>query len=97
MAGTSYEKQTTMNPETERNQEGKKRKREKVDEEDDTRNVQAQLVEVLERNGRLLSSQLESQNIHLQLEREQRKDNVNSLISVLNKLADALGRIADKL
>lgn len=86
-----------MNPETERNQEGKKRKREKLDEEDDTRNVQAELVEVLERNGRLLSSQLESQNIHLQLEREQRKDNVNSLISVLNKLADALGRIADKL
>lgn len=86
-----------MNPETERNQEGKKRKREKVDEEDDTRNVQAELVEVLDRNGRLLSSQLESQNIHLQLEREQRKDNVNSLISVLNKLADALGRIADKL
>lgn len=86
-----------MNPETERNQEGKKRKREKLDEEDDTRNVQAELVEVLERNGRLLGSQLESQNIHLQLEREQRKDNVNSLISVLNKLADALGRIADKL
>lgn len=88
-----------MNPERERNHEGKKRKRHtvQVDEEDETRNLQDQLVEVLERNGTLLSSQLESQNIHLQLEREQRKDHVNSLISVLNKLADALGRIADKL
>ncbi|KAL3500961.1 hypothetical protein ACH5RR_035410 [Cinchona calisaya] len=100
--GTSYEKQPTLKPETGSTQEGKKRKRytAEVDEEDEsheTVTLHDQLTEVFERNGKLLSSQLEAQNIHLQLDREQRKDQADSLISVLNKLADALGRIADKL
>ncbi|KAL3511504.1 hypothetical protein ACH5RR_030905 [Cinchona calisaya] len=97
--GTSYQKQPPLNPEIGSTQEGKKRKRyiTEVDEEDETKTLNDQLIEAFERNGKLLSSQLESQNIHLQLDREQRKDQANSLISVLHKLADALGRIADKL
>lgn len=59
--------------------------------------MQNQLVDVLERNGKMLTAQLEAQNANFQLDREQRKDDVSSLIGVLNKLADALGRIADKL
>lgn len=96
---TSYEKQPSLKPEIGSAQEGKKRKRytAEVDEEDETRTLHDQLIEAFERNGQLLTSQLESQNIHLQLDREQRKDQANSLVSVLHKLADALGRIADKL
>lgn len=56
-----------------------------------------QLVDVMERNGRILSAQLDAHNINLKLDREERKDHAASLVSVLNKLADALGRIADKL
>ncbi|KAK9050890.1 hypothetical protein SSX86_027515 [Deinandra increscens subsp. villosa] len=59
--------------------------------------VQKQLIEAMERNGRLLTSQLEIQNTNSQLDREQRKNDANSLFSVLNKLADAMVRIADKL
>ncbi|XP_027100204.2 trihelix transcription factor ASR3 [Coffea arabica] len=97
--GTSYEKQPSLNPEIGSTQEGKKRKRyiAEVDEQDEMKTLHDQLIEAFERNGKLLSSQLESQNVHLQLDREQRKDQANSLISVLHKLADALGRIADKL
>lgn len=59
--------------------------------------LQSQLIEVLERNSRMLAAQLEAQNVNNQLDREQRKDQTNGLLSVLSKVADALGRIADKL
>lgn len=59
--------------------------------------MQYQLIDVLERNGKMLTAQLEAQNNSFQLDREQRKDHADSLVAVLNKLADALGRIADKL
>ena len=59
--------------------------------------MQPQLIEILEKNGKMLTTQLEAQNINFKLDREQRKDQGDSLIVVLNKLADALGRIADKL
>ena len=82
-------------------QEGRKRKRFPVPagegEEDETVRMQDQLIEVLERNGRMLSAQLEAQNTNFQLDREQRKDQGDCLVAVLSKLADALGRIADKL
>jgi hypothetical protein len=55
------------------------------------------LIKVLEDNGRLLSSHLEAHNMNSELEREQRKEHVNSLVQVLNKIADAFVRIADKL
>ncbi|KAL8227448.1 hypothetical protein R6Q57_015032 [Mikania cordata] len=72
--------------------EGRKRKRDAEE-----MSLQKQLIEAMERNGRLLSSQLEIQNTNSQLDREQRKDDAHSLFSVLNKLADAMLRIADKL
>ncbi|XP_019181001.1 PREDICTED: trihelix transcription factor ASR3 isoform X2 [Ipomoea nil] len=99
--GTSHQKQAASEPDLRSGQEGRKRKRNMTDTDADadeeSENLQHQLVKALERNGKLLSSQLEAQNAHLQLDREQRKDHVNSLIAVLNKLSDALGRIADKL
>lgn len=73
----------------------RKRKRLATDGEEET--LQYQLIDVLERNGKMLSAQLEAQNINFQLDREQRKDHASNLVAVLDKLADALGRIADKL
>ncbi|KAK3018265.1 hypothetical protein RJ639_004500 [Escallonia herrerae] len=92
----THEKPPTSNPEIGTHHDGCKRKRFTVDGDEET-SLQHQLVGALERNGRLLSSQLEAQNTNSQLDREQRKDHVNSLVTVLNKLADAFGRIADKL
>ncbi|KAM0936006.1 putative transcription factor MYB family [Dioscorea sansibarensis] len=60
-------------------------------------NLQHQLIEILERNSRMLTAQLEAQNMNYQLDRDQRKDQADSLLGVLGKLADAIGRIADKL
>lgn len=54
-------------------------------------------MNVLEKNGKMLTAQLEAQNNNFALDREQRKDNADNLVAVLNKLADALARIADKL
>ncbi|KAK4740759.1 hypothetical protein SAY87_024347 [Trapa incisa] len=59
--------------------------------------LQYRLVDALERNGDLLVAQLEAQNKNSQLDRELRKDQANGLLTILNKLADALVRIADKL
>lgn len=78
-------------------QQTRKRKRLVADGDEKTNTLQSQLLEVLEQNGRMVSEQLESQNTNFQLDREQRRDHVNSLVVVLSKLADALGRIADKL
>lgn len=80
----------------EKNEGGRKRKRYASDGGGEGE-VQHELVEALEKNGRLLQSQLETHNTHLELDREQRNVHVNSFITVLSKLADALGRIADKL
>ncbi|KAL7171868.1 hypothetical protein ACSBR2_036512 [Camellia fascicularis] len=96
ISGTTPVKQS--NPETgATSQEGRKRKRFASDGDEETNTLQSQLIEVLERNGRMVSAQLESQNTNFQLDREQRKDHVDGLVAVLHKLADALGRIADKL
>ncbi|XP_047321853.1 trihelix transcription factor ASR3 [Impatiens glandulifera] len=83
--------------------EGGKRKRADTDEEEERlkddaeASLESRLMKVLERNGKMLSEQLENQNNNFMLEREQRKDLVDGLVGVLNKLADAFGRIADKL
>jgi hypothetical protein len=45
----------------------------------------------------MVARQLETQDLNCQLDREQRKDQANSLVLVLGRLADALGSIADKL
>ncbi|KAK7273178.1 hypothetical protein RIF29_14226 [Crotalaria pallida] len=84
------------NPETgSTSQEGRKRKRFATDGEEET--LQSQLIDVLERNSKMLQDQLEAQNINFQLDRQQQKDTASNIVAVLDKLADALGRIADKL
>ncbi|KAL2563718.1 hypothetical protein AAZV13_20G206800 [Glycine max] len=94
--GVTNEKLSTSNPEMGSTSQGeRKRKRLTTDGEEET--LQYQLIDVLERNGKMLSAQLEAQNINFQLDREQRKDHASNLVAVLDKLADALGKIADKL
>ncbi|WJZ81805.1 hypothetical protein VitviT2T_001624 [Vitis vinifera] len=96
--GPASKRHPASNPEmASTSQEGRKRKRFTVDGDEETTRLQDQLIEVLERNGRMLSDQLEAQNTNFQLDREQRKDQADCLVAVLSKLADALGRIADKL
>ncbi|KAM3235669.1 trihelix transcription factor ASR3 isoform X1 [Capsicum annuum] len=96
-AGTSHQKQPIREPDIGSGQEGRKRKRDDSDADEESSNLQRHLVRALERNGKMVSTQLEAQNMHFQKDREQRKDHVDNLVAVLNKLADALGRIADKL
>lgn len=73
----------------------RKRKRLPTDEEDES--LQSQLIDVLEKNGKMLSEQLEAQNINFQLDRQHQNDTASNIVAVLDKLANALGRIADKL
>ncbi|XP_031286129.1 trihelix transcription factor ASR3 isoform X1 [Pistacia vera] len=96
---TKNEKQpVSENPEIgSTSQEGRKRKRLSADGDEEMSNLQLQLIDVLQKNGKMLTAQLEAQNSNFELDREQRKDNADNLVAVLNKLADALGRIADKL
>lgn len=75
--------------------EGKKR-RLSSDESKDP-DLEDRLIKVLGRNMSMLNSQLKAQNINCQLDREQRKDHNDSLVSALNKLTDAIVKIADKL
>lgn len=59
--------------------------------------MQGKLLEILDRNNRMVAAQLEAQNVNWERDREQRRDQADSLAVVLGRLADALGRIADKL
>ncbi|KAE8669616.1 hypothetical protein F3Y22_tig00112226pilonHSYRG00008 [Hibiscus syriacus] len=97
--GTTKEKHPTSNPELgSASQDARKRKRMATDGDEETSSSpQYHLINVMERNGKTLVAQLEAQNIDFQRDREQRKDHGDNLVAVLNKLADALGRIADKL
>ncbi|KAF5726624.1 hypothetical protein HS088_TW22G00304 [Tripterygium wilfordii] len=96
--GATNMKQPASNPEMgSTSQERRKRRHVVTDVDEETTNLQNQLIDVLERNGKMLSAQLEVQNTNFQLDREQRKVYADGLVVVLNKLADALGRIADKL
>ncbi|XP_043703548.1 trihelix transcription factor ASR3-like isoform X3 [Telopea speciosissima] len=98
ISGTTNEKQPTVNPEkgSTSQEEGRKRRRLASDIGGEA-TLQDHLIKVLERNSGMLAAQLESQNINCQLDRDQRKDHAGSLVAVLSKLADALGKIADKL
>ncbi|CAL9763322.1 unnamed protein product [Musa acuminata subsp. burmannicoides] len=94
---TTKDKQQDYNPEKGSPlREGQKRRRTSPEGAEDS-DLQNRLIKVLEMNSRMLTAQLEAQNINCQLDRDQRKDQTNSLLAVLGKLADALGRIADKL
>ncbi|XP_014496636.1 trihelix transcription factor ASR3 [Vigna radiata var. radiata] len=94
--GTTNEKRATPNPEMgSTSQGGRKRKRFSTDAEEES--LQSQLIDVLEKNGKMLRDHLEAQNTNFQLDRQQQKDTATNIVAVLDKLADALGRIADKL
>ncbi|XP_050373635.1 trihelix transcription factor ASR3 [Argentina anserina] len=95
--GASGQKQPPSIPEMGSTSQDRKRKRFTVDGEEETFSLQNQLIEVMERNGKMLADYFEAQNSHSQLDREQRKEHSDSLIAVLNKFADAFIRIADKL
>ncbi|TVT99853.1 hypothetical protein EJB05_21531, partial [Eragrostis curvula] len=97
--GTSKDKQPEQRTEKDApaQQGGQKRPRTDEDTGEGTTDLQSKLIEILDRNSRLVATQLEAQNLNCQLDREQRKDQANSLVLVLGRLADALGRIADKL
>ncbi|XP_021286200.1 trihelix transcription factor ASR3-like [Herrania umbratica] len=73
-------------------QKGLKRRRLSIDGSEDIN-----WAKVLERSSNMLSSQLESQNINYQLDRDQRKEQADSLVAALNKLTDVLLRIVNKL
>lgn len=78
-------------------QEGRKRKRPPAGEAEEEGSLPGQLIQILERNSRALMNHVEAQNVNHRLDREQRKEHGDSLVIVLGKVADALGRIADKL
>jgi len=98
VAGSLNDKRPSTNPEMgSASHEDRKRKRFAIDGGEETISSHSHLIHVLERNGKMLTAQLEAQNTNFQLDREQRKDHADGLVAVLNKLADALGKIADKL
>lgn len=76
----------------------RKRKRSSIDPSlGETDEFKAQLYSMLESTNRVLTAHVESQNINRQLDRNQRKQHADNLVGVLGKLADALGKIADRL
>ncbi|OEL16646.1 Trihelix transcription factor ASR3 [Dichanthelium oligosanthes] len=98
-AGTSKGKQPEQVTEDSPAQCGQKRQRSDDDASGRAAapDLQGQLVEILDRSSQMVAEQLEAQNINSRLDREQRKEQVSSLLGVLGKVADALFRIADKL
>ncbi|XP_020209426.1 trihelix transcription factor ASR3, partial [Cajanus cajan] len=95
--GTTNEKRPTPNPEMGSTSQGAARKRKRLPTDGEEESFQSQLIDVLEKNGKMLRDQLEAQNMNSQLDRQQQKDTASNIVAVLDKLADALGRIADKL
>ncbi|RCV06569.1 hypothetical protein SETIT_1G173200v2 [Setaria italica] len=97
--GTSKDKQPEQSTERDAPAQQGGQKRPRTDEEagEGATDLQSKLIQILDRNSRMVAAQLEVQNQNCELDREQRKDQANSLVLVLGRLADALGRIADKL
>ncbi|MCO5593321.1 hypothetical protein L7F22_047331 [Adiantum nelumboides] len=77
---------------------GRKRKRQPADvPNEETGDFKSQLFSMLQTSSAVLTAHVESQNVNSRLDREQRKEQMESLVGVLHKLADALGKIADRL
>lgn len=72
----------------------KKRKRPPMGECDE---FNRELCSLLESSSKILTAHMDSQNLNFHLDRTQRKEHAESLVLVLGKLADAVGKIADKL
>ncbi|KAI5078517.1 hypothetical protein GOP47_0006188 [Adiantum capillus-veneris] len=75
----------------------KKRKHPSNGSEEEHDELKSHLFALLENNSRILAAHVQSQNLNSQLDRDQRKEHADSLVAVLGKLAEALGRIADRL
>ncbi|XP_058092934.1 trihelix transcription factor ASR3-like [Magnolia sinica] len=97
--GRTNEKQPDLDPEKESTSQegGQKRRRVSPERGGEVTNLQERLISVLDQNSKMLTAQLEAQNINCQLDRNQRAGQGESLVGVLSRVADALGRIADKL
>ncbi|XP_047081595.1 trihelix transcription factor ASR3-like [Lolium rigidum] len=103
--GTSKEKQHgQQGSPTQQQQQQSRQKRQRTDSNDGEPREEGmadlqgnKLLEILDRNSRMVEAQLEAQNVNSERDREQRREQANSLAVVLGRLADALGRIADKL
>ncbi|KAJ6851357.1 histone-lysine N-methyltransferase, H3 lysine-9 specific SUVH4 [Iris pallida] len=95
--GNPNDKQQTDNNPAKGSSSWEAQKRRRTSEGLEETKIENKLIQVLERNGKIISDHLEAQNINCQLDRDQRKDQVDGLVDILTKLADALGRIADKL
>ncbi|KAH7286672.1 hypothetical protein KP509_32G017400 [Ceratopteris richardii] len=77
---------------------GRKRKKQSIDASNgDMHEFKSHLSSLLQTSSAVLTAHVESQNVNSRLDREQRKEQMESLVGVLNKLADALGKIADRL
>ncbi|KAL0429673.1 UNVERIFIED_CONTAM: Trihelix transcription factor A [Sesamum radiatum] len=77
-------------------QEGLKRRRQSSNDHHNV-DVEDLLIKAIERNTNLLNAQLEDQKLKCQLDREQQKEQHNSIITSLSKITDALEKIANKL
>ncbi|MCO5563116.1 hypothetical protein L7F22_016752 [Adiantum nelumboides] len=75
----------------------RKRKHPSNGSEEEHDELKSHLFALLDNNSRILAAHVQSQNLNSQLDRDQRKAHASSLVAVLGKLADALGRIADRL
>lgn len=91
-AFTSCQEKTTLPSASKR-----KRKHPLNASEEEHDEIKSHLLALLENNSRILAAHVQSQNLNSQLDRDQRKEHADSLVAVLGKLADALGRIADRL
>ncbi|GAB2289344.1 hypothetical protein Dimus_023649 [Dionaea muscipula] len=59
--------------------------------------MKEEIMKVLDANSKMLKTQLDLHNNNSQWDREQRKEDTKSLVAVVTKLTEALGKIADKL
>lgn len=73
------------------------RKRRKCPSLDATDDFKTELFTLLEKNMKTLTAHMESQSVNCHLDRIQRKEHADSVVHVLGKVTEALGKIANKL
>ncbi|KAM7276854.1 hypothetical protein ACFE04_018720 [Oxalis oulophora] len=78
-------------------QDGRKRKRMSSERYEDEKNLENQLIKILEKNNNMLCAQLEAQNKNLQEDRIQMKEHTDRVVGALNKLTEVLTKVAEKL
>ncbi|KAL6552362.1 hypothetical protein OROHE_007726 [Orobanche hederae] len=78
-------------------QEGVKRRRRQSSSDCRNTNVDDSFIKAIERNTDLLKAQHEERNMNRRLDREEKKEQHDSLMTTLGKIAYALEKIANKL